>query len=668
MYGYEGWDHLLTRWKELNDGASKSSEARREQFMVAMTKQGVSNANTIMALIDPPDEAGEDAVSISISRDDIAREAAKYDPRVKSAEARLEFYHQNGDPTMVVMTAGTLLQTLGKHQTARFFELLELNQNGTPEAALFATSLYLAGYMQDPDGSTITALFENALRSDMPDIRINANYGLGVHLRKIDVERAKKHMQIALDADSAAAKFAVALSLETGVFGYDQDPERAMKLYIDCYDNHGHEPAKLAIAKAIVFGKRDDLPYDAEKLLTELAGSGQKEADVILRWLKTCRRHAKLDIRLPSTVTPHGGNRPKMVRDALKAQFGLPEPLLEAVTATFYGYLGWRALLEAASDKKAIKGPDDEDCEADELLERNKFQTQLLMEYFGLDDMQAEVALELLQPTGRNGKPSLKNLEREVERRKLRPRLGDDYDAIRKMASMLGLGDPDDLMSFVYGAVPIGEEEPDLLHELDEAYASGKYDRPDLAFGEIFRQAPEMLSQAIEVAEKHVDTSPWALCHQAVARITIVPHEPAAAKRLLRLQLSKYPSSDNRPFVLSLLGDVESGRYGGKRDEKAALACFKESASLGSPQGAFSAALLISERKSVKSQNEAISMYRTAIKLGSVESMTNLALLFFRQRRVGNFDEAMHLLRTAAESGDHIAIEFLSRDKASGRR
>ena len=667
MHGYEGWDHLLTRWKELNDGSSRNVADRREQFPVTLARHGVSNVDLVMGLVDPSNGDGEDSLTLTITRDDIARQAAKYDPRVKDAEARLEFYHKSGDPTRLVMAAGTLLQTVGKHQTPRFFELVALNQGRTPEAALFATSLYLAGYMKDPDGSIVTALFETALRSEMPDIRVNANYGLGVYLRDFDAVRAKRHMQVAVDAGSPQAKFAVALCLETGEYGYDEDPGRAMELYIECHESHGHDLAKLAIAKAVVFRKRADLPYDAEKLLAELAQGGQKEAEVILRWLGTLRRHAKLDIRLPGTVTPDGGNRPKMVRDALKAQFGLPEPLVEAVTAAFYGYAGWKALLEAASDRKTTKGPDDEDCDPAELAERTKFQNLLLKEYFGLDDLQAEVAFDMLRPTGRTGKPSLKDMEREIERRKLKPRLGEDYDAIRKFASMLGMGDPDGLMSLVYGAVPLGDDEPDLLDELDRAYASGKQDQPDLAFGEIFRHAPELLSRAVEVAEKHVDTNPWALCHQAVAKITIIPHDPDAARKLARLQLSKYPTWDRRAFVLSILGGVESGDYGGKRNEKAALACFRESAALGSAQGAFAAARMISDRPSVKSQNEAISMYRTAIRLGSMEAMTNLALLFFRQRRLGHFDEAMRLLRTAADRGDHIAIEFLERDKASGR-
>jgi TPR repeat protein len=667
MHGYEGWDHLLARWMELDNGASKSTDTRHQQFVASMKRHEISNTSVIMDLIDPVDEESENTIRISISRDDIAKEAAKYDPRVKAAEARLEFYHTSGDPTGLVMAATQLLQTVGKHQTSRFFELLTLNQGKTPEAALFATSLYLAGYMQDTDGSIVTNLFETALRSENPDISTNAHYGLGVHLRKIDLKRAMRHMQIAVDADCAPAKFAMALCLETGAFGYDEDPERAIQLYIECHENHGHELAKLSIAKAIVFGNRNELPYDAEELLSELAGSGQKEAEVILKWIKTRRRHATLDIRLPSTVTPNGGNRPKMVRDALKAQFGLPETLLEAVTATFYGYETWKALLGASSNKKTTKGPHDEDCDTGELAERKKFQAYILTEYFGLGDMPAEVALDLLQPTARTGKPSLKDLERGIERRKLMPRLGGDYDAIRKMAEMLGIGDPDDIMSLIYGAVPMCEEESDLLEALEEAYASGNHDLPDEAFRKISRGAPELLSRAVELAERHVEISPWALCHQAIAKITIMPQDPDAARRLLRRQLVKYPTWEKRSFALALLGEVERGDYGGKRNEKAALAYLRESASLGSPQGAFAAALLISERQSVKSQNEAISMYRTAIKLGSVESMTNLALLFFRQRRVEHFDEAMHLMRKAAASGDRIAIDFLATEKTSGR-
>ncbi|MDW9481300.1 hypothetical protein GOB57_21885 [Sinorhizobium meliloti] len=628
-----------------------------------MKKKGISNPEAIMALIDPPSGDGDEPLTISISKDDLARQAAKYDPRVKAAEARLEFFHKAGDPTGVVSAAMEAMKTAGRHQTPRFFELVTLNQHGSPEAALFATSLYVAGLMDDPDGSIVTGLFEKALKSKLSATRVSANYGLGVHLREIDTERAKKHMQLAVDADLDVAKFAVARYLDSGIFGYEKNPEQAMKLYIDCHENHGHQLATLAIAKAVIFGARDDLPYDAEKLLAELARDGQKDAGAILRWLNAQRRHISLDIRLPQVVTPEGGNRPKMVRDAVRAQFSIPEQLIEAVTASLYGYPSWKALLEAASDKKTIKGPDDEDCGADELAQRTKFQARLLVEYLGLEETSAEVAIELLQPTGRTVRPSLKNLARMVRKRALLPRLGEDYDAIRKMVAGFGMGDPDDLMAMVYEAFPIGKQEPDLLEELDQAYVSGEYDRPDPVFGRVMREAPETLTKVIAVAGRYVNTSPWALCHQAVANMTVIPPNPVEAKRTLLLQLSQFPSSPNRPFVLALLGDVENGRHGGKRNRKAAMACYKEAASLGSPQGAFAAALLMSEGQSVRSQNAAISMYRTAIALGSEEARVNLALLFFRQRRVMDYDEAMHLMRVAAQMGDHIAIDFLSRDR-----
>lgn len=663
MHGYEGWEHLLVRGKEVNATASTDLEIRTQQFRAVMAARGVSDPEAILKMIDPPRSDENEIPTISISMDDIARQAAKYDPRVKAAESRLEFFHQLGDPTSLINAATKVLQTAGRHQSARFFELIHLNQNGNPEAALFATSLYLAGYMEDPDGSIVLGLLERALKSNFPDIRVNANYGLGVHLRETDPVRARSHMQYAVDANLDVAKFAMALYLDSGIHGYEEDHEQAMAYYVDCHENHGHHLAKLEIAKAVVLRGRSDLPYDGEQLLAELAREGQKEAAFILRWMNARRRRESMDIRLPNKVTPTGGNRPKMVRDALVNKFGIAEKIAEEVTASLYGYDSWHALMKAATDKKTPKGPEDEDCTADEFEKRKKSQANLLVEYLGLEETSAEVAVELLQPTGRTiSKPSLKNLEKAIGKQAVKHRLGDDYDGIRDMVSKFTQGESENLMALVYGAFPVCAEEPDLLAELDKAYVSGNHDKPDLAFGNIVREEPDKLPSTVAVSEKFVKTSPWALVHQAFVRMNMTPSDPAEAKRLLLAQLAQFETSVARPFALTMLGEIARDGGGGKRDANKALAYFREAAASGQALAAFEAALMLSERGTARSTNEAIHMYRTAIELGSEKARFNLARLLFIRGRISDYDEARHLIRVAAQRGDHLAIEFMERD------
>lgn len=666
MHGYEAWEHLLVHWKDENATASTSLDDRVQQFRAVMTTRGVSEQETILALIDPPRSGDEEIQTISISRDDLARQAAKHDPRVKVAESRLELFHKGDDPTGLIVAASKVLHAAGRYQSTRFFELIKINQSRNPEAALFASNLYLAKFMDDPDGSILLGLLDKALESKFPEILANANYRLGVLLIDSDPGRAKRHMQYAVDANLDSAKFSMAIYLEAGVHGYEKDPEKAMAYYIDCHENHGHQLAKLAIAKAVVLGGRSDLPYNGEQLLAELAHNGQEEAASILRWVNVKRRLESMDVRLPIKVTPAGGNRPKMIRDALVDKFGIAERIAEDITASLYGYESWYALMKAATDKKTPKGPDDEDCTVIELRRRRESQEHLLVEYIGLEKIVAEVCVELLQPTARTARPTLKALEKAMRQRALMQRLGDDYAGMRDVAATLTRGEPDALLCLIYGALPVRPKEPDLLAELDKAYACGNDDEPDPAFATIFRDEPEKLAGTIPVSEKYIKISPWALAHQAFVRMNVAPIDPAEAKRLLLAQLAQFGVSAARPYALEMLGHIAGGLVGGKRDTTAALAYYREAAELGQAEAAFSAARILSDRGTARGTNEAISFYRKAIDLGSEKSRYNLARLLMIRGRISDLDEVRHLMRVAAHRGDHLAIEYMER-KERGR-
>jgi hypothetical protein len=453
MHGYENRSHFQARWSELNRNASTSAPDRRSQFLKVLKAHPIANVETIIDLIAPL-ETEEPPPSIVLTQEDFQKEYAKLDPRTKEATMTLEALYKQGDHYRVIVEALKILKTVGIHQQPRFFALIESCQRSTPEIALFASGIYTTKGVADPGYSTAIDLLEYALTSSLPDIVLNAHYGLGVALRERDQSLAKQHMLIAARGGIAVAEFAVALGHQTGSHGFDENVELAVKMYIDLHKAHKHPLAALFLAKAILFQEQTQTKYDPRSLLEGLATAGNAEARILLNWMRVTEHRKNRNSKVPNRLTPPTNSRPKLVREALIAQFKLEQNLAEAITSALYGHDSWNSLM-IAINKKTDQAPEDEACSESEVLTRRNFQALVLADYIGLDEPTAKLGIELLQPTGTLLRPSLKPLEQLIRRNSLQDRLGPDFNSVRNIATMLSGGkDPEQLMSWIYRSAP----------------------------------------------------------------------------------------------------------------------------------------------------------------------------------------------------------------------
>ncbi|MBY3433505.1 sel1 repeat family protein [Rhizobium laguerreae] len=406
-YGYEGWNHLNRKFEE---GAvpPHSAEERRQQFVESMLGAGISETDTsqIMSEIERTDRKGD-----ADTRDAREHRQDAFDRLVKLA--------QEGKSAEFTELAGELIGRLDKTQTARVLDMVREHAPRSPEAALYATRLYLSGVMADTEKQSLEGLFSFATSSERDNVRLSAHLGLALVLsQKSDGNgEVKRNLDIAVNGDLPEALFTLARFHEYGVHGYRRDLKKALGLYIEMYEELDAEFAALEIARLLITKNElypEDYEYDPIELLTGLADDGSSEAMEMLGAIRSATKLNEQGYELGETITPDGGKRPKLVRDALKGAFDLSTTHAESLTAGLFGYTSWSRLNNAANDKRTVKGKFDEECSAPEFVKRQNLQRNLLCYRLSLDEYIAEIAIRLLKPTSRLGKPSLRRLEQEA--------------------------------------------------------------------------------------------------------------------------------------------------------------------------------------------------------------------------------------------------------------
>jgi hypothetical protein len=421
MYGYEGWNHLNRKFEE---GAipPHNAEERRLQFVESMLGAGISQTNTsqIMSEIERTDGKGD-----ADTRD------AK--GRIQDVWDRLDKLGRQGKSAEFTLLAGELVGRLDKTQVAKVLDMVREHAPRSPEAAFNATRLYLSGVMNDTEEQSLEGLLLLATSSKDDHVRWSAHLGLALVLsQKSDSNgEVKRNLDIAVSGDLPEALFILARFHEHGVHGYRRDLKKALGLYIEMYEELDAEAAAIEIARLLITENEldpEDYDYDPIELLTELAEDGSAEAIAMLVVLRSATKLNEQGFELRETITPDGGKRPKLVRDALKGAFGMRSAEAESLTAGLFGYTSWSRLNNAANDKRTVKGKFDEECSAPEFVKRQNLQRNLLCYRLSLDEYIAEIAIRLLKPTSRLGKPSLRRLEQEASD-KMFPFASDDMMA-----------------------------------------------------------------------------------------------------------------------------------------------------------------------------------------------------------------------------------------------
>jgi hypothetical protein len=243
-----------------------------------------------------------------------------------------------------------------------------------------------------------------------------ANMSLtSIYMERGRDDLALPYLRKAVEHDVPMARHMLSLAYVWGKMGLKIDISEAVHL-LEGLIKDEYSEAKVTLAQLII-AKKAKLPnVDPFQLIAEAAADGVEEAITMLLDLGKGLSEApgNEEPMLPYVVIPDGMKRPKLVRDALVSEFGMTRDQSEELTAGLYGYSKWSVLTRAATDPKVKKGKFDEDMEPAELNERNQLLTSVLCYYIEIEDYIADIAINLLKPTARNGRPTLKKLQERV--------------------------------------------------------------------------------------------------------------------------------------------------------------------------------------------------------------------------------------------------------------
>ncbi|WP_210243609.1 hypothetical protein [Mesorhizobium sp. B2-4-3] len=200
------------------------------------------------------------------------------------------------------------------------------------------------------------------------------------------------------------------------IAGHPADPKPMIDALLDAHEG-ADSFASVALARVMLTEIEID-GFDPVALLCEAAEVDNPKAQAILEELEDeIDEDDRLHDILPHMVVPDGMKRPKLVRDALTRETGMPAAVAETMTARFHGFLDWGRLKNAAEDPRRPKGPFDEECGALVFDERREIQAEIAVVFGFADEGTAAVAVRLLSPTSRKGKPSLRRLGERLEGR-----------------------------------------------------------------------------------------------------------------------------------------------------------------------------------------------------------------------------------------------------------
>jgi len=347
------------------------------------------------------------------------------------------------------------------------FELLDECVPHSAMAKMQAATLYGMGIRPEPEEGACERMLREVEEGDNGQVSLMAAMVLGNILCTRDsLEEGSAYFRKAAEASFPDAWFAYA---EARMHLAGMDSPEMQKVFSEIFSAHeaGDVTATSALGRLMVDHELEADGIDPFLLLDEAAARGDSEAADYLDG--TFEEEDEEDEEdddgtplvppadiLPYVVVPDGMKRPRLVRDALVRETGMPQDLAETMTARFHGFAHWRQMKDATEDQDRQKGPFDEDCPAAAFNDRVAVQAEIAAAFGFGDETVGEAVVSLLSPTARSGKPSLRRLEGklanrmfDVSDRKLRK-------GLEHVMEMVGFsGDPSDFSSALRTALPL---------------------------------------------------------------------------------------------------------------------------------------------------------------------------------------------------------------------
>lgn len=306
--------------------------------------------------------------------------------------------------------AAVIMEVMGKETPSEVFDFLDRSARKSPYAALACASSF---FLRDvPTPGYRMKLLKRAARSDDDEVAANAYYGIAAEclLEEKTVRKALDALERAAELGHADAHVNLARGYEFGLYRNRIDIEKAWLTLCDCVEDLDYGPAKVALADFIFRHDVHSDEYNPLELLQEAAEEGVDGAEERLHALSELANEHRA--RLPYLIIPKDMQRAVMVRNAIVNELNVGNEYAGDLVAKLFGFDTWETI-EATVASGDHDGSDfDEDCSPEDMGLRRASQIAVIQEELDVPEEFAEAVWSLLRPTAREGKPSLRGLEK----------------------------------------------------------------------------------------------------------------------------------------------------------------------------------------------------------------------------------------------------------------
>lgn len=333
------------------------------------------------------------------------------------------------------MNAMTLLDRDGASD--ELFAILDRCAEHSSELAYGAALSYIRFERPDPGSAKTMSLLRRVVAEDNPSTRGGHYYLAQILLRSESTEaEGIAHLEEAADLDHGEAQAEMGEHCYFGGHGLVKDKEAALE-WLSLAIESGSVSGHVSMAKHILETGDTEAGYNPFELLRCAAAHDSKEAAMILRAVDPDSDPEQHEPMLPYVVIPADMSRPSKVMVAMMEEFGMPDHVAGPIVAALFGFPDWPLFAAAVHDEGRKRGKFDEDCSEEELTERVRLQTSVLLNFLDMPQAVAEIMVGLLRPTAKKGPCSLRKLE----------------EATAHLASPLPFGMPPEVMAGLMEAV-----------------------------------------------------------------------------------------------------------------------------------------------------------------------------------------------------------------------
>jgi hypothetical protein len=309
--------------------------------------------------------------------------------------------------------AAQIVSVMGAETPVEVFDFLDKASLKSQHAAMVCATTFL--FREPPTPDHRLKLLKKASRSEDTNIAAMAYFAIGMEtiMHGEQPKKAIPAFQKSSELGNLESNIMLAQAYERGVFGQRDHINKAFNALADAVDED-YGPAKIALAEFSFRNGIHDEDYCPPQLLEEAAEDGVDGAVELLMMLEEGHTQHEELTKLPYRVVPKTLIRPQHIRDAICNELHCSHDGAAGLVAGWHGFDTWEELVIAVADIGVPEGPYDEDCSFEEMSARRQMQIDILDNFSDAPPFVIEAIWELLQPTSRDYRASLRRLQETV--------------------------------------------------------------------------------------------------------------------------------------------------------------------------------------------------------------------------------------------------------------